>query len=389
MPLIDEASARESFEEASELIEFSTAGVIKSGGVRTATVTIEPRGTDENGDPCYPLGQIKEIGGDRAVANRRPSVTTMTNIVFSEFGDCAPKADGVAARALIGTPWVEGLSYYNPTTEKKVRPETVLHESGHNWGLDHQQLLECVTFKWDDDGNMIDRRSTITSIQKDAASPEWCDVPRKPDGTVDEYSSPWSMMGNSWGALGLTTAELAEIFPDRFRTIQLGTDKHPLYGTYPVSLQEGDVAGVSLPISPDHALNQFPWLDKGELITKVVIAPAYSGRGPGKDKRGGVSGEGAALTTIAVAVTDERTLVVGSPTHIGPPQESTEAGSDGVDREHIVYIDEELRVVAYSGRGDGGYYIRTEKYPSQRIDDIQREVDEYYEQAMQNGGVGG
>lgn len=223
------------------------------------------------------------------------------------------------------------------------------HEIGHllnprglGEGLGHERVMNCHLE--DANGNPT-QLYAVDTIQNLILS--GCGLINNYDGTVDQYASPRSVMGNS-GAYKEESPEGLPIYSPpniafldpRRRVIRV----EPEPGTYPLSYEPGKLFGAEIILPKDHALKKI-LPDADTLFFGPIIQSVKDENTPFESadaqKTIGVfatwnDGRETALLDISLF----RDIIPGDKT------------------KNVIYADEQLNIVVVSGYGDEGEYTR-------------------------------
>ena len=234
-------------------------------------------------------------------------------------------------------------------TEAKPGSGTYPHEIGHflsprglGEGLGHERVMNCHLE--DENGNPT-QLYAVDTIQNLILS--GCGLINNYDGTVDQYASPRSVMGNS-GAYKEETPEGLPIYSPpniafldpRRQVIRV----EPEPGMYPLSYEPGKLFGVEIILPKDHALKKI-LPDADTLFFGPIVQSVKDENTPFESadaqKTIGVfatwnDGRETALLDISLF----RDIIPGDKT------------------KNVIYADEQLNIVVVSGYGDEGEYMR-------------------------------
>jgi len=235
-------------------------------------------------------------------------------------------------------------------TRKKPASGAYPHEIGHllsprglGEGLGHERVMNC---RLEDANGHPTQLYAVDTIQNLIRS--GCGLINNYDGTVDQYASPRSVMGNS-GAYKEESPEGLPIYSPpniafldpRRRVIRV----EPEPGTYPLSYEPGKLFGAEIILPKDHALKQI-LPDADTLFFGPIVQSVKDENTPFEStdaqKTIGVfatwnDGRETALLDISLF----RDIIPGDRT------------------ENVLYADEQLNIVVVSGYGDEGEYMRT------------------------------
>ena len=234
-------------------------------------------------------------------------------------------------------------------TGKKPASGAYAHEIGHllsprglGEGLGHERVMNCHLE--DANGNPT-QLYAVDTIQNLILS--GCGLINNYDGTVDQYASPRSVMGNS-GAYKEETPEGLPIYSPpniafldpRRQVIRV----EPEPGTYPLSYEPGKLFGVEIMLPKDHALKQI-LPDADTLFFGPIVQSVKDENTPFESAD--------AQKTIGVFATwndgrETALLDISLFRDIIP----------GDSSENVIYADEQLNIVVVSGYGDEGEYMR-------------------------------
>ena len=289
----------------------------------------------------YSNDQLEEI------ANKYRPKLGRTAIVMVVV-DCAGiENDSIGGQAIYNgegfDPWIR------IPTGAKPGSGTYAHEIGHllsprglGEGLGHERVMNC---RLEDANGHPTQLYAVDTIQNLISS--GCGLIKNYDNTVDQYASPRSVMGNSEaykeagpeGRPIYSPANIAFLDPRR-RVIRA----EPKPGTYPLSYEPSKLFGVEILLPKDHALKQvLP--DADTLFFGPIVQSVKDENTPFESadvqKTIGVfatwnDGRETALLDISLF----RDLIPGDRT------------------ENVLYADEQLNIVAVSGYGSEGEYMR-------------------------------
>ena len=235
-------------------------------------------------------------------------------------------------------------------TKNKPASGTYPHEIGHllsprglGEGLGHERVMNCHLEDANGNPTQLYAVDTIQNLIRSG-----CGLINNYDGTVDQYASPRSVMGNSsaYKEEGseerpiYSPANIAFLDPRR-QVICI----EPEPGTYPLSYEPGKLFGVEIMLPKDHALKQI-LPDADTLFFGPIVQSVKDENTPFESadaqKTIGVfatwnDGRETALLDISLF----RDIIPGDIT------------------ENVIYADEQLNIVVVSGYGDEGEYMRT------------------------------
>ena len=289
----------------------------------------------------YSNDQLEEI------ANKYRPKLGKTAIVMLVV-DCA----GIENDKVGGEAIYEGEGSYPwariPT--KKPASGVYPHEIGHflsprglGEGLGHERVMNC---RLEDASGNPTQLYAVDTIQNLISS--GCGLINNYDGTVDQYASPRSVMGNS-GAYKEESPEGLPIYSPpniafldpRRRVIRI----EPESGTYPLSYGFSKLFGVELPLPRDHALKKIlPDADTlffGPIIQSVKDENTPFESADAQKTIGVFATWNDSRETALLDISLFRDLIPGNRT------------------ENVIYADEQLNIVVVSGYGDEGEYMRT------------------------------
>lgn len=235
-------------------------------------------------------------------------------------------------------------------TGKKPDSGAYPHEIGHllsprglGEGLGHERVMNC---KLEDANGNPTQLYAVDTIQNLILS--GCGLINNYDGTVDQYASPRSVMGNSdtykeagpEGRPIYSPPNIAFLDPRR-QVIRV----EPEPGTYPLSYEPGKLFGVEIMLPKDHALKQI-LPDADTLFFGPIVQSVKDESTPFESTD--------ARKTIGVFATwndgrETALLDISLFRDIIP----------GDNSENVIYADEQLNIVVVSGYGDEGEYMRT------------------------------
>lgn len=289
----------------------------------------------------YSNDQLEEI------ANKYRPKLGRTAIVMVVV-DCAGiENDSIGGQAIYKgegfEPWIR------IPTGAKPGSGTYAHEIGHllsprglGEGLGHERVMNCRLEGANGHPTQLYAVDTIQNLISSG-----CGLIKNYDNTVDQYASPRSVMGNSEaykeagpeGRPIYSPANIAFLDPRR-RVIRA----EPKPGTYPLSYEPSKLFGVEILLPKDHALKQvLP--DADTLFFGPIVQSVKDENTPFESadaqKTIGVfatwnDGRETALLDISLF----RDLIPGDRT------------------ENVLYADEQLNIVAVSGYGSEGEYMR-------------------------------
>ena len=289
----------------------------------------------------YSNSQLEEI------ANKYRPKLGKTAIVMLVV-DCA----GIENCHIGGEAIYKGEGFYTwirIPTGKKPASGAYAHEIGHllsprglGEGLGHERVMNCHL---EDVNGRPTQLYAVDTIQNLILS--GCGLINNYDGTVDQYASPRSVMGNS-GAYKEETPEGLPIysppniaFLDPRRQV-IRVESEP--GMYPLSYEPGKLFGAEIMLPKDHALKQI-LPDADTLFFGPIVQSVKDENTPFEStdaqKTIGVfatwnDGRETALLDISLF----RDIIPGDKT------------------ENVIYADEQLDIVVVSGYGDEGEYMR-------------------------------
>ena len=289
----------------------------------------------------YSDSQLEEVAGKY---RDKLGKTAIVMLVI----DCA----GIENNKIGGEAIYKGEGFYpwiRIPTGKKPASGAYAHEIGHllsprglGEGLGHERVMNCHLE--DVNGNPT-QLYAVDTIQNLILS--GCGLINNYDGTVDQYASPRSVMGNS-GAYKEETPEGLPIYSPpniafldpRRQVIRI----EPESGTYPLSYGFSKLFGVELPLPRDHALKKI-LPDADTLFFGPIIQSVKDENTPFESAD--------AQKTIGVFATwndgrETALLDISLFRDIIP----------GDDSENVIYADEQLNIVVVSGYGDEGEYMR-------------------------------
>lgn len=289
----------------------------------------------------YSDDQLERIVDDY---NDRLGKTSIVMLVV----DCAGiENDNVGGQAIY-----DGEGFYpwiRIPAVNKFASGVYAHEIGHllsprglGEGLGHERVMNCHLE--DANGNPT-QLYAIDTIQNLIL--RGCGLINNHDGTVDQYASPRSVMGNS-GAYKEETPEGLPIYSPpniafldpRRRVIRI----EPEPGTYPLSYEPGKLFGVEIILPKDHALKKI-LPDADTLFFGPIVQSVKDENTPFESAD--------ARKTIGVFATwndgrETALLDISLFRDIIP----------GDSSENVIYADEQLNIVVVSGYGDEGEYMR-------------------------------
>lgn len=240
-------------------------------------------------------------------------------------------------------PWIRIL------TGAKPGSGTYAHEIGHllsprglGGGLGHERVMNC---RLEDANSHLTQLYAVDTIQNLISS--GCGLIKNYDNTVDQYASPRSVMGNSdtykeagpEGRPIYSPANIAFLDPRR-RVIRA----EPKPGTYPLSYEPSKLFGVEILLPKNHALKKI-LPDADTLFFGPIVQSVKDENTPFESAD--------AQKTIGIFATwndgRETALLDISLFRDLIPGDSTE---------NVLYADEQLNIVAVSGYGSEGEYMR-------------------------------
>lgn len=289
----------------------------------------------------YSNGQLEEI------ANKYRPKLGRTAIVMLVV-DCAGiENDSVGGQAIYNGegfyPWIR-IPAVN-----KFASDVYPHEIGHllsprglGEGLGHERVMNC---RLEDANGHPTQLYAVDTIQNLISS--GCGLINNYDGTVDQYASPRSVMGNS-GAYKEESPEGLPIYSPpniafldpRRRVIRI----EPEPGMYPLSYEPGKLFGAEIILPKDHALKKI-LPDADTLFFGPIVQNVKDENTPFESAD--------AQKTIGVFATwndgrETALLDISLFRDIIP----------GDNTENVIYADEQLNIVVVSGYGDEGEYMR-------------------------------
>ena len=289
----------------------------------------------------YSDSQLEEVAGKY---RDKLGKTAIVMLVI----DCA----GIENNKIGGEAIYKGEGFYpwiRIPTGKKPASGAYAHEIGHllsprglGEGLGHERVMNCHL---EDVNGRPTQLYAVDTIQNLILS--GCGLINNYDGTVDQYASPRSVMGNS-GAYKEETPEGLPIysppniaFLDPRRQV-IRVESEP--GMYPLSYEPGKLFGAEIMLPKDHALKQI-LPDADTLFFGPIVQSVKDENTPFEStdaqKTIGVfatwnDGRETALLDISLF----RDIIPGDKT------------------ENVIYADEQLNIVAVSGYGSEGEYMR-------------------------------
>ncbi len=285
----------------------------------------------------YSNNQLEDI------ANKYRPKLGKTSIVMLVV-DCA----GIENDKVGGQAIYQGEGFYpwiRIPTGNKPASGAYPHEIGHllsprglGEGLGHERHLE------DANGNPT-QLYAVDTIQNLILS--GCGLINNYDGTVDQYASPCSVMGNSSAYKEEGSEERPIYSPANIAFLDPRRQVicvEPESGMYPLSYEPGKLFGVEIMLPKDHALKQI-LPDADTLFFGPIVQSVKDENTPFESidaqKTIGVfatwnDGRETALLDISLF----RDIIPGDNT------------------ENVIYADEQLNIVVVSGYGDEGEYMR-------------------------------
>lgn len=262
--------------------------------------------------------------------------------------DCA----GIENNKVGGQAIYQGEGFYPwiriPTGDKPASG-VYAHEIGHllsprglGEGLGHERVMNCHLEDANGNPTQLYAVDTIQNLIRSG-----CGLINNYDGTVDQYASPRSVMGNS-GAYKEETPEGLPIYSPpniafldpRRQVIRI----EPESGTYSLSYEPGKLFGAEIMLPKDHALKQI-LPDADTLFFGPIVQSVKDENTPFESTD--------AQKTIGVFATwndgrETALLDISLFRDIIP----------GDNSENVIYADEQLNIVVVSGYGDEGEYMR-------------------------------
>lgn len=368
--------------ETDAAINIATAGSVKFGDITLESTTLAPQGKTASdvkkpSEPCYTGSQLFELGRQQE-QKRQLGAQAMTLLVLNERNDCG----GGGAAAFMGT----GISFYN-----NFYPRVVAHELGHNWGNGHQLSVDCTVPERREHGEEGWRYQFLRAepIQDSIAS--GCGLRYRLDGEVDNYASTKSVMGS--GDVSLLRQlylphELNRIYPGRFPMTELSPDAP--YGKYYLSMSEGGIGGVKIPLKAknsldgEHILNRMERLPDDERITHIAFELQYNEQNRGTEGFIDITNPYADAAIYPVALGQMQSYRIDTQLFDRLPDYPL-ACYAGESRytppsyiaEPIIYIDSQLDIVVSIGRDGAQPYVLVQK-PSEsreKLAQLQKEVE--------------
>lgn len=289
----------------------------------------------------YSDDQLERIADDY---NDRLGKTSIVMLVV----DCA----GIENDKVGGQAIYQGEGFYPwiriPAGDKPASG-VYAHEIGHllsprglGEGLGHERVMNC---RLEDANGRPTQLYAVDAIQNLILS--GCGLINNYDGTVDQYASPRSVMGNS-GAYKEETPEGLPIYsPPNIAFLDPRRQViciEPEPGTYPLSYEPGKLFGAEIMLPKDHALKQI-LPDADTLFFGPIVQSVKNENTPFESTD--------AQKTIGVFATwndgrETALLDISLFRDIIP----------GDSSENVIYADEQLNIVVVSGYGDGGEYMR-------------------------------
>lgn len=223
------------------------------------------------------------------------------------------------------------------------------HEIGHllsprglGEGLGHERVMNCHLEDANGNPTQLYAIDTIQNLIRSG-----CGLINNYDGTVDQYASPRSVMGNS-GAYKEETPEGLPIYsPPNIAFLDPRRQVvciEPEPGMYPLSYEPGKLFGAEIILPKDHVLKKI-LPDADTLFFGPIIQSVKDENTPFESTD--------AQKTIGVFATwndgrETALLDISLFRDIIP----------GDNTENVIYADEQLNIVVVSGYGDEGEYIR-------------------------------
>lgn len=289
----------------------------------------------------YSDDQLERIADDY---NDRLGKTSIVMLVV----DCA----GIENDKVGGQAIYQGEGFYPwiriPAGDKPASG-VYAHEIGHllsprglGEGLGHERVMNC---RLEDANGRPTQLYAVDTIQNLILS--GCGLINNYDGTVDQYASPRSVMGNS-GAYKEETPEGLPIYsPPNIAFLDPRRQViciEPEPGTYPLSYEPGKLFGAEIMLPKDHALKQI-LPDADTLFFGPIVQSVKDENTPFESAD--------AQKTIGVFATwndgrETALLDISLFRDIIP----------GDNSENVIYADEQLNIVVVSGYGDEGEYMR-------------------------------
>lgn len=194
----------------------------------------------------------------------------MIHLLSNQVDDCLKDLRGAVAS--------NDMSYYNISQHDGnsvtyYTTETILHETGHQMGLDHYGKFEC--------SRPVDNYDPTDLMLRDigeaVADVENCDLAKDENKQPNMYASRSSVMGSqiideiSLGN-GINPAfppiDLVRLLPEVFRSEQVPAEP----GEYTLSYGEGEVSALELRLPDDHPLREID-----QAVSKLNISTAFRG----------------------------------------------------------------------------------------------------------------
>ena len=234
-------------------------------------------------------------------------------------------------------------------TGKKPASGAYAHEIGHllsprglGEGLGHERVMNCHLEDANGNSTQLYAVDTIQNLIR-----RGCGLINNYDGTVDQYASPRSVMGNS-GAYKEETPEGLPIYsPPNIAFLDPRRQViciEPGPGTYPLSYEPGKLFGVEIMLPKDHALKQIlPDADTlffGPIIQSVKDENTPFESTDAKKMIGVFATWNDGRETALLDISLFRDIIPGD------------------NSENVIYADEQLNIVVVSGYGAEGEYMR-------------------------------
>ena len=234
-------------------------------------------------------------------------------------------------------------------TGNKLASGVYPHEIGHllsprglGEGLGHERVMNCHLE--DANGNPT-QLYAVDTIQNLILS--GCGLINNYDGTVYQYASPRSVMGNS-GAYKEEAPEGLPIYsPPNIAFLDPRRQViciEPEPGTYPLSYEPGKLFGAEIMLPKDHALKQIlPDADTlffGPIVQSIKDENTLFESTDARKTIGVFATWNDGRETALLDISLFRDIIPGD------------------SSENVIYADEQLNIVVVSGYGDEGEYMR-------------------------------
>lgn len=236
-----------------------------------ADIYKKPSGFDlDSGEACYTTNDIRDVASGPHSGN---AANQLTHIVANQIDVCrgdVQQSDrlnhGVAAFAsgdmsFYGLRYGEGRSTF-------YDPHTILHEVGHNIGLEHFPVYTCQTEV--PDGYTDSSENPVLNDIKDVVNDPSCGLRLDEHGNVEQYADPETVMGGA----KLDQRDISNPVVPAFSNLDRITLMSDVYrvktiGSQPASYElgygEGLTNAVEIKLGRNHPLKQID-----QEITKLI-----------------------------------------------------------------------------------------------------------------------